>query len=288
MPRSGVARDRGGRRGARWPPTSAPPASWRRRWRSAWRRSSLLGVDRGRGRRAARAWPSPSVPSRSRLRLAACRAAAPTLATAARRATGRGRCVVETVGSPRDGQQIGDAAHAGRRSSRRSASRPPCPATRPSMPGDRVEVEGSIRAPPGSARTGAYLERIGAVGHAPTHATTRRAGRPTTPARRSRPPTRSPADALARVLPEPEAGLAAGDPDRPARPGRPRPRRRLHDGRREPRRRDLRLEHRDRRRRDRGCRRPARAATPLGRHDRRDRRVRRVRRGVAVGRSRRR
>ena len=70
-------------------------------------------------------------------------------------------------------------------------------------------------------------------------------------------------DLLTRVLPEPEAGLAAGiliglrdrvDRDLAAD---------LHDGRRQPRRRDLRLEHRDRRGGDRGAGRPARAS-PTG------------------------
>ena len=76
-------------------------------------------------------------------------------------------------------------------------------------PGDRVIVDGAIRPRPDSPY-GAYLERLGAVGTltARTLEATRR--RPTTQGAAWRTCGVAAAEALARVLPEPEAGLAAG------------------------------------------------------------------------------
>ena len=165
----------------------------------------------------------------------------------------------------------------------RSASPPRSHATRRSS----RETGSSSTAASGLAptrRTAHYLERIGAVGTLAAR-TLDVEPAPDDLARRSSRSGEAPASALTRVLPEPEAGLAAGHPHRPARPGRPRPRGGLHDGRRQPCGRDLGLEHRDRRRRDRGLDRSAGPASPIGRDDRRDRRLCGVRRCVGVGRS---
>ncbi len=140
---------------------------------------------------------------------------------------------------------------------RRSRSRRRCRATRSSSPATESSSSGAIRPRPDSP----YGDVPGADRRrrdADLADARARAGQPTTPVAASRrsaaaPPRRWPA-----VLPEPEAGLAAGHPDRPPRPRRPRPRRGVHDGRRQPRRGDLRLEHRDRRG---GDRRPRRAAS---------------------------
>ena len=140
-------------------------------------------------------------------------------------------------------------------------------------------------------------------GRAPTRPTARtssgsvRSGRSTSRtlgdragARRPRPAPRGAAARRGRGA-RPRPARARGrtrrrDPDRPARPGRSRPRGGVHDGRRQPRRRDLRLEHRDRRGGHRRDDRTAGAPPSVGRDDRRDRRLRRVRRCVAVGRAR--
>ncbi len=75
-------------------------------------------------------------------------------------------------------------------------------------------------------------------------------------------------------------GPRGRDRRRAARPGRSRPRRRLHHRRRESRRRDLGLEHRDRRGERRRARRRSRSATTGGADRDRDHPVRRVRRGI--------
>ena len=115
---------------------------------------------------------------------------------------------------------------------------------------------------------GEYLERTGRGRHAPRRRPRRSNRAPSTRAASSRPCAGTPRTAL-RARPARARGGAGGrDPDRAARPRRPRPRRRLHDGGRQPRRRDLRLEHRDRRGRRRGAGRPAWATPALGADDR--------------------
>ena len=115
--------------------------------------------------------------------------------------------VVQATGSPREGHQ-----------SVTLATLPGSPgafvvaATLPRYPevlaGDRVTVEGRIRPRPESAY-GDYLARVGAVGTL-TSASLHVGPPPTDLGRRLETLRRSAAEALARVLPEPEAGLAAG------------------------------------------------------------------------------
>lgn len=115
--------------------------------------------------------------------------------------------VVEATGSPRDGQQtatlgtpVGTA-----RSFRVAATLPRYPIV---MPGDRVVVAGPIRPRPDSPY-GTYLERIGAVGTLTSRSLDVEPGS-TDLGRRLEDLRRGAAEALAQVLPEPEAGLAAG------------------------------------------------------------------------------
>ena len=168
--------------------------------------------------------------------------------------------VVESVGSPRDGDQVARLALAGRAGGARSAVAATLPAFPAVRAGDTVEVRGRLRPPPDDDGYGEYLRRTGAAGQPG-----RRRPWPSWrhPPGLSLQPMRDAAgDALRLALPEPEAGLAAGiliglreRVDRDARRG-------LHDGRREPRRRDLGLEHRDRRgSRGGGAARPVAAAS---------------------------
>ncbi len=122
--------------------------------------------------------------------------------------------VVEAVGSPRDGQQratlgpppdAAGTAHAPGARIRVAATLPAYPAV---IPGDIVVVEGSIRPPPDSAY-GRYLARIGADGTLQAR-TLAVAASPSGPGHALETVRRAAADALATVLPEPEAGLAAG------------------------------------------------------------------------------
>ena len=115
--------------------------------------------------------------------------------------------VVDAVGSPKDGTQIvtlqtvpGDGG-----AFRVAATLPRYPVV---VPGDRVVVDGAVRERPDSPY-GQYLLRIGAVGTL----TSRRLEvepAPDDPGRRLEGFRRGAAEALATVLPEPEAGLAAG------------------------------------------------------------------------------
>jgi competence protein ComEC len=113
--------------------------------------------------------------------------------------------VVETVGTPRDGNRPATIRLAGDAPVLIVATLPWYPAV---VPGDRVRVHGSIR-PPSPDAYGAYLARIGAVG-------TMRADTldllpaDDTLARTLEGVRRSASDGLDRALPEPEAGLAAG------------------------------------------------------------------------------
>jgi competence protein ComEC len=115
--------------------------------------------------------------------------------------------VVEASGSPRDGTQTATLATPApaERPFRVAATLPRYPVI---IPGDQVTVEGTIRPRPDSPY-GAYLLRIGAAG---TLSSRTLVVRPASddPGRRLEELRRGAADALARVLPEPEAGLAAG------------------------------------------------------------------------------
>ena len=117
------------------------------------------------------------------------------------------RLVVEATGSPREGHQSATLATVPgvMPPFRVAATLPRYPVI---VPGDRVVVDGSIRPRPDSPY-GAYLQRIGAVG------TLTARELEIEPAamdvgRRLEELRRGAAEALARVLPEPEAGLAAG------------------------------------------------------------------------------
>ncbi len=112
---------------------------------------------------------------------------------------------VEAVGTPRDGQQQVTLRLETGTGPRVAATLPRYPVVEP---GDRILVSGSLRLPRDDGY-GAYLARIGVV------ATLRASGLETLPA----PPgparwlesfRRASGDGLTRVLPEPEAGLAAG------------------------------------------------------------------------------
>src|SRR4029078_11832915 len=78
------------------------------------------------------------------------------------------------------------------------------------IPGDEIAVEGSIRERPDSPY-GLYLERIGALGTL-TLRTLEIEPAPDDFGRRLEGLRRGAGEALTRVLPEPEAGLAAGIP----------------------------------------------------------------------------
>ena len=115
--------------------------------------------------------------------------------------------VVVSIGSPRGGHQSAtlstqpDAAQ----SFEVAATLPRYPEI---IPGDRVRVDGAIRPPPDSAY-GEYLARIGAIGTL-TSRTLGVGPAPDDLGRRLEDLRRAAGDALARVLPEPEAGLAGG------------------------------------------------------------------------------
>lgn len=115
--------------------------------------------------------------------------------------------VVLATGSPRDGQQTATLG-----TLPGTAPAFAVAATLPRYPvivaGDRVEIGGTIRRRPASPY-GQYLQRIGAVGTISSRTFTLEP-RPADPGRWLEDLRRGAAEALARVLPEPEAGLAAG------------------------------------------------------------------------------
>lgn len=117
--------------------------------------------------------------------------------------------VVEAVGSPRDGHQVATLRLSGTPNTgsvvRLAATLPRYPAIEP---GDVVEVGGRARERPDSPY-GQYLERIGAWGTLRADTLLVAPG-PDGPARRLERWRREAAEALGAVLPEPEAGLAAG------------------------------------------------------------------------------
>jgi competence protein ComEC len=115
--------------------------------------------------------------------------------------------VVESVSSPRDGDQVATLRTVEGRTDgfRLAATLPRYP---PVEPGDIVDVEGHARARPDSA-FGRYLERLGAWGTLDARGL-RVHDRPVDAGRVLEAARRDAGDALTRVLPEPEAGLAAG------------------------------------------------------------------------------
>jgi competence protein ComEC len=115
--------------------------------------------------------------------------------------------VVLATGSPRDGHQTATLGTAAETTPgfRVAATLPRYPAI---APGDRLLIEGSIRPRPDSPY-GEYLARIGAVGTLTARAIDV-VPAPDDPARQLESVRRGAADALTRVVPEPEAGLAAG------------------------------------------------------------------------------
>ena len=115
--------------------------------------------------------------------------------------------VVVSMGSPRDGQQaatLGTPPGPGA-AFQVAATMPRYPVV---TPGDRVTVNGEIRPRPDSPY-GAYLLRIGAIGTL-TARSLEVEPTPDDPGRTLQALRLGAAEALARVLPEPEAGLAAG------------------------------------------------------------------------------
>src|SRR4051812_12804932 len=114
---------------------------------------------------------------------------------------------VEATGSPRDGRQVATlvSATAAGVAFSVAATLPRYPEI---VPGDQVVVEGAIRPRPDSPY-GEYLERVGAIGTLESRTLTV-ASVPDDPGRRLEGLRRGAADALTTVLPEPEAGLAAG------------------------------------------------------------------------------
>ncbi|HUP55789.1 MAG TPA: ComEC/Rec2 family competence protein, partial [Methylomirabilota bacterium] len=115
--------------------------------------------------------------------------------------------VVEAVGSPRDGHQVATVrtADGGATGFRLAATLPRYPAIEP---GDRVVVGGRTRPRPDSPY-GQYLERLGAWGTLDARSM-QLLGRPVDPGTLLEGWRRDAGEALTRVLPEPEAGLAAG------------------------------------------------------------------------------
>ena len=168
--------------------------------------AALLVVGEVRPRSIARsAWPIVIGAGLIAVRLALL-PADPTL-SAVPDGAGPWTLTVEATGSPRDGEQtatlgtpVGTAP-----SFRVAATLPRYPIV---VPGDRVVVEGLIRPRPDSPY-GTYLERIGAVGTLTSRSLAVEPG-PAGLARHLEDLRRGAAEALAQVLPEPEAGLAAG------------------------------------------------------------------------------
>jgi competence protein ComEC len=115
--------------------------------------------------------------------------------------------VVESVGAPRDAHQVATLRTlvGGETGFRVAATLPRYP---PIEPGDRVVVTGRARERPDSPY-GAYLDRIAAWGTLDARTLEVR-DRPTDPGTRLEALRRDAGELLTRVLPEPEAGLAAG------------------------------------------------------------------------------
>lgn len=115
--------------------------------------------------------------------------------------------LVESIGSPREGNQVATlrTLSGGAGGFRVAATLPRYPAVEP---GDRIEVGGRVRERPDSPY-GEYLERIGAWGSLDGR-DMRLLERQADPGTMLESVRRGAGDLLASVLPEPEAGLAAG------------------------------------------------------------------------------
>ena len=115
--------------------------------------------------------------------------------------------VVESTGSPRDGQQTATLRLLEEPNGqlRLAATLPRYPDV---VPGQRVLVGGQVQARPESPY-GSYLERVGVAGTLRARSLQVEPG-PLVPVEALETVRRGAADLLARVLPEPEAGLAAG------------------------------------------------------------------------------
>ncbi len=153
-----------------------------------------------------RAWPVVIGAGLIALRLAVIPTGPPALQSPPA-GSGPWMLVVESTGSPRDGQQSATLTTPPGSMPRYTVAAT-LPRYPPVVPGDRVVVDGPIRPRPDSPY-GAYLERIGAVGtlKARTFAIESASS---DLGRRLEDLRRGAADGLAAVLPEPEAGLAAG------------------------------------------------------------------------------
>ena len=188
--------------------------------------------------------------------------------------------VVETVGSPREGHQVATIRTVIRRRDRipgrRNAAALSSDRTwRPNHRGGTCAAETGqlVWSIPRATRRVGHPRRPIDGGAAAAHRSRHIAGRMAPRCRRAADPR----------APRTRGGTRRGDPDRPARSRRPGGRGRLHDRRRQPRRRHLGLEHRHRGGRRRGDGRSARASTTSDRHRHRGRHVHRVRRGLAIG-----
>ena len=145
-------------------------------------------------------------------------AGATGLARAGIQATGRRAATVVSVGSPKAAEQIalidleaGTVAESGAVAGGTGASwsvEALLPRYPEIGPGDRILVSGTV-APPGDDDYGAYLRQIGAAGTLRSPTLERLAG-PAGPAGILDGIREGSADALARALPEPQAGLASG------------------------------------------------------------------------------
>jgi competence protein ComEC len=132
---------------------------------------------------------------------------APVALAGAPEGTGPWAMLVESVGSPREGRQVATllTVDAGPDGFRLAATLPRYPALEP---GDVVQVSGRARERPESPY-GRYLERVGAWGTLDARSMDLR-GRRQDLASRLESARRDAGELLTRVLPEPEAGLAAG------------------------------------------------------------------------------
>ncbi len=115
--------------------------------------------------------------------------------------------VVEGVGTPRDGQQVATIRLDAEGGLRVAATLPRYPAI---APGDAIRLEGRLQPPPADdGGYGTYLRRIGVAATVRARTLALLPGT-ATPADRLEDLRRASGEALARALPEPEAGLAAG------------------------------------------------------------------------------
>ncbi|HEX5148488.1 MAG TPA: ComEC/Rec2 family competence protein [Candidatus Limnocylindrales bacterium] len=166
----------------------------------------VLGELGAGGRRSRAAWPIVIGAGLIAVRMALAPVQTPDL-DGPPDGSGPWSLVVVATGSPRDGQQVATLGTAPGVTPgfRVAATLPRYPIV---VPGDRVEIDGAIRPRPDSPY-GQYLQRIGAVGTI-TARTIRLVPRAPDVGRRLEDLRRGAAEALAGVLPEPEAGLAAG------------------------------------------------------------------------------